>query len=213
MLYSSVFWLRGAVQAGAAALSSHVSNLEVLMGNIKSPGSSPFRFVLAEKCYSCSTLSPISLYHNSFVHVSNEDWCESGGRGCRRKAVINKCWGLQHQWVDNGYSQQYPQSQLELFEISKKCFSLKQWKGWCAHPSPLHCLQQHWGFQERSLFPKHFLQGGMCGTKWMTRHMSISNLESWGKEHVMNLYSVLVTLCSDSSHSWLGTLSILKPCI
>lgn len=87
ILYNSVFWFRRAVQAGAAAQSSHVSDLEVLMDNIKSPGSSPFRFALAEKCYSCSTLSPISLYHNSSVHFSNEGWCEGGGGGCSRKAV------------------------------------------------------------------------------------------------------------------------------
>lgn len=84
-----MFWLRRAVQAGAAAQSSHVSDLEVLMGNIKSPGSSPFRFALAEKCYSCCTSSPISLYHNSFVHFSSEGWCEGGcRRGMQQKGSV-----------------------------------------------------------------------------------------------------------------------------
>lgn len=44
------------------------------ISNIKSPGSYSFRFAQAEKCYSCSTLSPVSLHCNSFVHFSNEGW-------------------------------------------------------------------------------------------------------------------------------------------
>lgn len=55
--------------------------------NIKSPGSYPCRFTLAEKCYSCSTLSPISLYHNSFVHFSSESWSRSGGEKKEQKGT------------------------------------------------------------------------------------------------------------------------------
>lgn len=57
------------------------------ISNIKSPGSYPFRFALAEKCYSCSTLSPVSLY-NSFVHSSNGGWHWGGGGRSSRKAVL-----------------------------------------------------------------------------------------------------------------------------